>query len=142
MDIKKAETKKEYAFCIFVRTCVFEIEQEISPIDDFTESEETAINYIGCVNGMPVATVRYQMIDSHIAKIERMAVLSEYQGQGLGSKLLGYAIDDLKKNPSIKQIKLGAQNHAIPFYESFGFKIFGDEFSDAGIPHHNMILEI
>ena len=33
---------------------------------------------------------------------------------------------------------LGAQTHAIGFYEKLGFTAFGPEYLDAGIPHRDM----
>ena len=42
--------------------------------------------------------------------------------------------------PGVKKVKLGAQTHALGFYEHLGFTAFGDEFDDAGIPHREMVL--
>ena len=142
MNIKKTDSKQDYAFCIYIRTCVFEVNQAISPLDDFTTAEENAINYIGFDNDMPVATARYQIVDGNIAKVERMAVLKECQGKGCGTQIIKFLIQDVQKNPKIKTIKLGAQKHAIPFYEKLGFTVFGDEYMDVGIPHHDMIMKV
>ena len=30
---------------------------------------------------------------------------------------------------------LNAQSHAIPFYERHGYRVVGDPFDEAGIPH-------
>ena len=37
-------------------------------------------------------------------------------------------------------LHLHAQSWTVPFYESLGFVIDGDEFDEAGIPHRPMIL--
>ncbi|MEO0503034.1 MAG: GNAT family N-acetyltransferase, partial [Pseudomonadota bacterium] len=34
--------------------------------------------------------------------------------------------------------RLGAQTHALSFYEKLGFEAFGPVYDDAGIPHRDM----
>jgi predicted GNAT family N-acyltransferase len=38
--------------------------------------------------------------------------------------------------------KLGAQTHAIAFYERLGFEISSEEYLDANIPHKDMELDL
>ena len=38
-----------------------------------------------------------------------------------------------------ESILIHAQTHAIPFYEKLGFKPFGEEFMEDGIPHIKMM---
>jgi ElaA protein len=40
------------------------------------------------------------------------------------------------------EVVLGAQTHAIPFYESIGYRAFGPEYLDAGIPHRDMLKKL
>jgi ElaA protein len=42
----------------------------------------------------------------------------------------------------VTKVKLGAQTHALGFYERLGFTAIGDEFDDAGIPHREMVLKL
>lgn len=44
--------------------------------------------------------------------------------------------------PGVTRAKLGAQTHAIGFYERLGFAAYGPEYDDAGIPHRDMALEL
>ncbi|HEX4975132.1 MAG TPA: GNAT family N-acetyltransferase [Pseudomonadales bacterium] len=70
-------------------------------------------------------------------QIGRMAALAPYRAQGLGRQLLTFVIDWASQH-GYPPLFLHAQNHAITFYESMGFVVEGDEFIDAGIPHHTM----
>lgn len=70
-------------------------------------------------------------------QIGRMAVLAPYRAQGLGRQLLTFVIDWASQH-GYPPLFLHAQNHAITFYETMGFVVEGDEFIDAGIPHHTM----
>lgn len=142
MEIKKAETKKDYAFCIYVRTLVFIIGQKCPLHEEIDNTEEGVIDYIGMIGEDPVTTARYRIVDGNTGKIERVAVIDGYQGQGCGKKTMQYLIDEIKKNTNIRKIKLGAQSHAIPFYEALGFSAYSDEYMDAGIPHRDMAMEV
>ena len=47
------------------------------------------------------------------------------------------ALDELRAR-GVTKAKLGAQTHAIGFYEKLGFTVHGPEYDDAGIPHRDM----
>lgn len=142
MEIIKAVSQKEHAFCVYIRTIVFTLGQNVPLHDEINNEEEESVNYLGFINNEPVVTARYRIVDSNIGKIERVAVLDSYQGKGYGKEIMLYLINELKKNPDIQKIKLGAQNQAMPFYERLGFSPYGDEYMDADIPHHDMIMEL
>jgi ElaA protein len=50
-------------------------------------------------------------------------------------------VDELRRRGAARA-KLGAQTHALGFYEALGFVAFGPEFLDAGMPHREMVLEL
>ena len=52
------------------------------------------------------------------------------------------ALEHVRGNPNIAQVKLGAQIFVIGFYERLGFEAHGPEFDDAGIPHRMMTLDL
>lgn len=141
MNIIEAKTKYDYAMCIYLRTMIFIIGQDCPLVDEIEtrEDEEEAVNFIGYLMGdIPAATARYRMIDDKTAKIERVGVPDEHQGEGYGKAMVLHILDILKNNPAIKCIKLGGQDHALGFYNKLGFKEYGDGYMDAGIPHHMM----
>jgi predicted GNAT family N-acyltransferase len=80
-----------------------------------------------------------RLIDNQTAKIERVAVLKEARGQGVGTELMRYILQAIHSQPNVQTIKLGSQNSAIPFYEKLGFQVIGEEYLDACIPHHFML---
>ncbi len=141
MTIIEATKKYDYAMCIHLRTMVFVIGQDCPLHYDIEsyEDEESAVNFIGYLVGdRPAATARYRMVDKNTAKIERVAVLDEHRGKGLGKEIVLNVLDVLKENKAIKTIQLGTQDQAIDFYGKLGFVKYGDGFMDAGIPHHMM----
>jgi predicted GNAT family N-acyltransferase len=141
VNISEAKNRYDYAMCIYIRTMVFIIGQDCPLVDEIenAEDEEQSVNFIGYLVGeRAAATARYRMIDKNTAKVERVAVLDEYRGQGLGKEMVSYILDRLEKDTSVKTIKLGAQDHALEFYKKLGFVQYGDGFMEAGIPHHMM----
>ena len=70
-----------------------------------------------------------------------MAVLVEWRSRGVGAALLG-ALIALARERSMPRVTLHAQTHAAGFYRRFGFSERGGEFSEAGIPHVEMALEL
>lgn len=81
--------------------------------------------------GQATATVR---LLPNIDWTQRMAVLDDYQGQGLGSILLKEA-EDFAQEQSFKSISLHAQLGALKFYLNNGYQEVGQIFEEAGIQH-------
>lgn len=141
MNIIEVSNKYDYAMCIYLRTMIFIIGQDCPLVDEIEseDDEESAVNFIGYMMGdIPAATARYRVLKGNIAKIERVGVLDEFQGKGFGRDIVLHILDKLKNDKSITEIKLGAQDHALGFYNKLGFKEYGDGYMDAGIPHHMM----
>ncbi|MDN6626222.1 MAG: GNAT family N-acetyltransferase, partial [Pisciglobus halotolerans] len=72
-------------------------------------------------------------------KVQRVALLKEYRGKGLGIDLMNEIKQYAAKHNGNKLI-LDAQDHALPFYKKLGYTICSEGFMDAGIPHHSMEL--
>ena len=64
-----------------------------------------------------------RMINSEVAELKRMFVLTEYNGQGIGKKMLGIIIDIARelKYKKIKLDTLPGMIQAQRLYRSFGF---------------------
>jgi len=139
MNIFMARDLNDFARCIMIRTLVFVVEQNISAAIETDEFEKTATHYLVTDEGKALATARWQRIDDQTAKIERVAVLKDARGKGVGTKLMRYILNAIHSDRKIQAIKVGSQNSAIPFYEKLGFQIIGEEYLDADIPHQMMV---
>lgn len=141
MNVIEASNKYDYAMCVYLRTMIFIIGQNCPLVDEIEseEDEEGAVNFIGYLMGdRPAATARYRILKGNIAKIERVGVLDEHQGKGYGRDIVLHILEKLNNDSAVTEIKLGAQDHALGFYNKLGFKEYGDGYMDAGIPHHMM----
>ncbi|MBM4132709.1 MAG: GNAT family N-acetyltransferase [Nitrospira sp.] len=88
--------------------------------------------------GEPIGTGRLCQ-EGKQARLGRMAVLQEYRRQGVGRALLR-ALLGLAQARGMGNVYLAAQVPAIRFYEKQGFRVSGEIFDDAGIPHRPMTL--
>ncbi|MBI5975384.1 GNAT family N-acetyltransferase [Staphylococcus canis] len=134
---KTGQDENIYKDALYVREKVFVDEQGVSQEDEIDQFEHTAQYIVGYDNNhQPIATARYRIVDG-IVKVERVAVLSSMRGQNIGQALMNTLEADALQN-GYHHFKLGAQIHAIPFYEKLGYYKYGDLFMDAGIEHYNM----
>ncbi len=123
-----------------IRRIVFIEEQGVSFEDEVDGKDPEAIHLLAGVDGLPVGTARL-LLSGEVGKIGRVAVLKGFRGRGIGRNLIRFAIDELASRGAAR-VMLGAQTHALRFYETLGFQPFGPEFIDAGIPHREMVLEL
>jgi len=85
---------------------------------------------------IPVATARI-LPDGHIG---RMAVLRPFRGQGMGTEIIEYLLQDCRDSGVLSRVWLDAQVSAMGFYQRLDFAAIGDVFMDAGIEHRRMVL--
>ena len=116
-----------------IRESVFVDEQGISAEIDFDGLDATAVHALAYLNDNAVGTGR-MLADGHIGRI---AILKEYRGQKVGSKIVCSFIDEAVKK-DYRRVYLGSQKHANEFYQRLGFTAYGEEFIDAGIVHISM----
>jgi len=132
--IKPASWAKDRSDLIRIRTEVFINEQHVPPDLEWDGYDPDCWHVIARnAKGEAIGTAR-MLYDGHIG---RMAVLSPYRHQGVGSALLR-ALLQYAQQAGIHEVFLHAQTSAIKFYRQHGFSISSDEFMDAGIPHRSM----
>lgn len=125
-----------------IREDVFIEEQDCPPEEEWDGHDATARHLIARLDdGTAVGTARWRTVlhnETPVAKLERFAVRKPYRGEGIGTKLVRYAIADAKQAGFATQ-KLHAQAHLETYYAHFGFVSTGERFTEAGIPHVAMV---
>lgn len=61
------------------------------------------------------------------ARISWDLIHPKFRGQGIGSELLGFRIDKLKKEGELDKIVVRTTQHSYPFYQSGGFSLVAVE---------------
>ena len=117
-----------------VRQAVFIVEQSIPEEMEWDDDDAVCRHALAeDASGRPVGCGRL-LADGHIG---RLAVLPAWRGRGVGTALLQH-LTDLARSLGHTRVVLNAQTQAMPFYARHGFTAVGDEFMEAGIPHHTM----
>ena len=132
---------RDIATCRRLRRTVFIEEQGVSEADEVDDLDDQAIHLLATQDGKPVGSARL-LILGETGKIGRVCVLKEARGNGLGAALIRAAIEEFRQHPGVTRAKLGAQTHALGFYERLGFAAIGPEYLDAGIQHRDMVLAL
>ncbi len=122
-------------FEVFVEEQGVPVEEEIDALDD------TATHLLAVLDDSPIGTARI-VFDADTAKIGRVCVTKAGRGTGLGKALIEKAVQIAQETPGVTRAKLGAQVHALGFYEKLGFAAFGPVYDDAGIDHRDMELAL
>ena len=130
----------DIATCRALRRAVFIEEQGVSEADELDDLDGVAVHLLAIVDGRPMGSARIIPGEGY-GKIGRVCVLAEARGTGLGAALMREAVQECRRL-GLKTARLGAQTHALGFYEALGFEAVGPVFDDAGIPHREMILTI
>ena len=120
-----------------IRKAVFIDEQHVPKELEWDGQDTECTHFLASVEAVPVATARL----TPQGQIGRMAVLKDFRGKGVGSRLLA-AVTDQAQQAGYKQVFLHAQVNVITFYEKHGFSTEGEIFMDAGIPHQTMRLSL
>ncbi len=123
----------DIAACRRLRRIVFIEEQGVSEADEVDDLDGEAIHLLATRDGVPVGSARL-LVRGETGKVGRVCVLKEARGTGLGAALMRAAVAEFRKQPGVTRVKLGAQTHAIAFYEGLGFTPKGRNTSTPASP--------
>jgi len=141
IEIKTVTSADELERCKDIRFRVFVEEQKVpaeEELDRYDESPESAIHVLAIVDGEPAGAGRLIEYDPQTAKLQRLAVLKQYRGQGVGKRLV-QELEQHAERLGYDCCILDGQCHAEPFYASLGYVPISDKpFYDAGILHVRM----
>ena len=131
----KVTNKEILEACFEIRKEVFVKEQNVPEDHEIDEYDENAIHVIGYDNdNHPIATARIRLLNETTGKVERVAILKDYRGRGLGLKLLNFVEQTANEN-QLTFLTMNAQHYAIPFYEKLGYNVLGEPFDEENIKH-------
>jgi predicted GNAT family N-acyltransferase len=125
LDIVKDSEQNQQAFAI--RTLVYIGEQNCPWHEEFDGNDYTATHVLGCVDGEPVATARIRWFGD-FAKLERLAIRTEFRGIGYGHEVFAF-LTDICKSKGYTQVYIHAAKRLQSFYEKYGFRRIGRPFS-------------
>ena len=141
LDIRFTQNNKDMLSCLNLRRTVFIEEQNVPENEEVDGDDPSCDHILLTVSDIPVGAARLKYYNDFI-KVQRVCVLKNYRGQGIGSKIINFIIRHVEKNDIRSSVRLGSQIHALEFYKRLGFIEFGEEYLDAGIVHKDMEFQI
>ena len=132
---------RDIATCQALRRVVFIGEQGVSLADEVDGRDGEARHLLAWHGGVAVGTARL-LVKGEVGKVGRVCVVKDARGLGLGADLIRAAVEVFRGVPGVRTVKLGAQIHALGFYERLGFAAVGPVYMDAGIEHRDMVLAV
>ncbi|NHN47000.1 GNAT family N-acetyltransferase [Halostella sp. JP-L12] len=137
LDVRVVRTDEQYDDALDVRYAVFVDEQDVPEDLEVDEHEDESVHFVAYRDGDPVGAARLREKDDTTAKVERVAVLREYRGEGYGRAIMR-EVEAVAAARGYDRVALHAQTHAAPFYDRLDYERVGEEFEEAGIPHVTM----
>ncbi|MEO4046695.1 GNAT family N-acetyltransferase [Pseudomonas sp. CAU 1711] len=134
IHVRLAHWQKDNADLRRIREAVFIAEQAVPAELEWDDEDIDAVHFLACEGDYPIGTARL-LADGQIG---RVSVLKDWRGLKVGEALMRAAIEAAEQRGQREQ-RLSAQVHASAFYERLGFRIEGDEYLEAGIPHVMMV---
>lgn len=140
MNIELKEIKfgsAEYKLEIDLRTKVLREPLGLQFSEQDLAEEQNDIRIGAFQNERLVGCLLLRPVGNSILKMRQVAVDAEFQGLGIGKKLVE-ASEIKAKDMGIDEIQLHARDTAVPFYLKLGYNIFDEAFHEVGIPHRKM----
>lgn len=136
VEFKIVTNLEDLSKAFAVRCIVFCAEQNVPYSRERDQYDMQALHIVGEADGEPVAAARIRFT-AGCAKLERIAIIQAYRGQGYGDELLRLMLA-ICTDRGYSKSSLHAQTHSIAFYQQYGFVAEGEVFLDAGIEHQRM----
>jgi len=120
-----------------VRRQVFVLEQGISEDLVFDDNDRDALHLVVKDGKRAIGTARVRFLGNNEAKLERMAVSKAFRHKGVGRGMVAFLDEELSAK-QVQELVIHAQEGAVEFYKSCGFKESGSPFMEANIKHIKM----
>lgn len=128
---------KEYAEMVELRYQILRKPLGLDFTDEYLAKEKSDYLCVCQKDNKTIGACILTPIDNKIIQLRQMAISDEFQGKGIGKKLIHFAEQTATDN-GFNKIILHARKTAAPFYKKLNYSIIGDEFTEVGILHHKM----
>jgi ElaA protein len=127
-------TAREVYDVMHLRDVVFVVGQKITAVPEVDGLDPECAHARAFDDGRLVGTARI-FVDRRPMSVGRVAVHPDFQGQGIGTRLMEYVQSWLGARPA----ELHAQAHLEKWYADLGWERVGEQFVEAEIPHVTMV---
>ena len=126
VEVKVASSLEQLMQVFAIRSAVFMADQKCPYHEEFDGNDFSASHIVAYCDGEPAATIRLRYF-SEFAKIERMAVRTEFRGYATVNPLIRYTLN-LAQTKGYTKFLGHAQKRLVRFWSRYGFAPRGEEF--------------
>jgi len=146
VDVRVADGESDREAALAVRHEVFIDEQGVSEDIEMDGKEDEAVHFLAVdesvdsepdEEGRPVGTARLREVEPGVGKVERVAVVADWRGEGLGREVMGL-LEATAADRGMNELVMHAQTRVEEFYERLGYERTSGVFEEAGIDHVEM----
>ena len=112
MSVEFVDADEDLAEVFAIRRKVFVDEQGVSQAEEFDGEDSKALHLAARAGSRIVGVARVRFPTPGKAKLERMAVLEPYRRWGVGTSIVSFVMEDLKRRGAGKVV-LRAQRQAL-----------------------------
>lgn len=141
LDIHPVKNQQELEEMFYQRWLVLRSPLGMEIGSERDNHEDGALHLIAVCDRKIIASARLRELPAKLGSISYVAVLPEFQNQGIGTKLIKNLIAKAQQK-NLKTLRLMSRINAIKFYQKLGFSEQENSFDYLGIPHIFMQLEI
>ena len=141
IHIREVQNAQELEEMFYQRWLVLRSPLGMEKGSERDDREDGAVHLIGMCDRKIIASARLRESSPGLGSISYVAVLPEFQNQGIGTKLIENLIVKAQAK-NLKTLRLKSRINAIKFYQGIGFTEEGNPSDFLGIPHVFMQLEI
>lgn len=138
IEIRPVKNDSEYRQILGIRKEVFVKGQGVPEDIEVDEYETSFIHIICFCEGQPAGCARIRKVGKKL-KFERIAVLDEFRGKGVGKEIVKYMLAYTLDKSMLAY--MNTQYYLLDFYSSLGFRPEGEVFYEAGIKHIKMVQD-
>ena len=141
VDIHPVKNQQELEEMFYQRWLVLRSPLGMEIGSERDNHEDGALHLIAMCDRKIIASARLRELSPKLGSISYVAVLPEFQNQGIGTKLIKNLIAKAQQK-NLTTLRLMSRINAIKFYQKVGFSEQENPFDYLGIPHIFMQLEI
>jgi ribosomal protein S18 acetylase RimI-like enzyme len=103
--------------------------------------EEASLHLVALEAGAVVGCVLFHPEGPTTGRLFQMAVEPGRQGKHIGQQLVRELETEVTRR-GFRTVTLHAREAAVGFYSLLGYEVFGESFTEVGIPHRHMRREL
>ncbi len=143
LKISLIQNKQEKEEMYYQRWLVLRkpINMERGTEKDEYDDDDSSLHFLAVCEEKIIGSARLRQLSTELGSIAYIAVLPEFQSQGVGTALIQKIIE-IANQKQLTSLRVMSRINASKFYEKIGFRDTGQPFDFLGIPHKFMLFKL